>query len=193
MMNKSALALAAGLALLASGCAAPGSYGDARTTLPQTQDQGASQLQGLANQMVASLLASPGGKAVTRNGKPVLFVDNLRNQTAEPIDVGALTQTVRARLQRSGKFRFVDNSRVHAIQQQLEYQSGRVDPAAMVRLGKQTGAHYMLYGNLSSIVGKDGGSYYRMSLTLMELKSGELVWSDRQAIRSRRSQAALGW
>ena len=63
----------------------------------------------------------------------------------------------------------------------------------MVRLGKQTGAQYMLYGNLSSIVGKDGGSYYRMSLTLMELKSGELVWSDRQAIRSQRSQATLGW
>jgi len=193
MMNKSALALAAGLALLASGCATPVSYGGARTTSPQTQDQGASQLQGLANRMVVSLLASPGGKAVTRSGKPVLFVDNLRNQTPEPIDVGALTDTVRARLQRSGKFRFVDNSRVQAVQQQLEYQSGRVDPAAMVRLGKQTGAQYMLYGNLSSIVGKDGGSYYRMSLTLMELKSGELVWSDRQAIRSQRSQATLGW
>ncbi len=45
-------------------------------------------------------------------------------------------------------------SKVAAVKQQLEYQqsSGMVDPASMVRLGKQTGARYMVYGNLASIV-----------------------------------------
>mgnify|MGYP000414405145 CR=1 FL=1 len=38
----------------------------------------------------------------------------------------------------------------------IQQGSGMVDPATMVRLGKQTGARYMVYGNLASIV-KDNG------------------------------------
>ncbi len=196
MMNKSALALAAGLALMASGCATQVSYGDARETETVTVDYGASDLQSMANKMVQSLLTSPGAREA--GGRPVLFVDNLRNKTSEHIDTEAITDTVRTRLLRSGKFRFVDMSRVQAVKQQLEYQSqsGMVDPAAMVRLGKQTGAQYMLYGNLSSIV-KDNGKvkdvYYQMTMNLMELKSGELVWADQQEIRKQRRKGTLGW
>lgn len=198
MMNKSALALAAGLALMASGCATQVSYGDAQQTETVTVDYGSSDLQNMADKMVQSLLTSPGTRELGRAGRPVLFVDNLRNKTSEHIDTEAVTDTVRTRLLRSGKFRFVDMSRVQSVKQQLEYQSqsGMVDPAAMVRLGKQTGAQYMLYGNLSSIV-KDNGQvkdvYYQMTMNLMELKTGELVWADQQAIRKQRRKAALGW
>ncbi|MGL5707864.1 MAG: penicillin-binding protein activator LpoB, partial [Aeromonas sp.] len=47
-----------------------------------------------------------------------------------------------------------------------------MNPASLVRLGRQTGAGYMLYGDLVA-----EGSRYRLSMTLMELRSGELLWN----------------
>ncbi|MOA60699.1 Penicillin-binding protein activator LpoB [compost metagenome] len=47
-----------------------------------------------------------------------------------------------------------------------------MNPASLVRLGRQTGAGYMLYGDLVS-----EGSRYRLAMSLMDLKSGELLWS----------------
>ena len=44
--------------------------------------------------------------------------------------------------------------------------------ASLVRLGRQTGAGYMLYGDLLS----EGGRY-RLAMSLMDLKSGELLWN----------------
>mgnify|MGYP002149698672 CR=1 FL=1 len=79
-----------------------------------------------------------------------------------------------------------------------EYQqaSGLVDPASMVRLGKQTGAQYMLYGNLASIVksnGKVKDVFYQLTMNLMDLRSGELVWADQQEIRKQSKKKTLGW
>ena len=132
------------------------------------------------------------------NGRPVLFVDSIRNKSSEHIDTEALTDTMRTQLLRSGKFRFVDMSKVAAVKEQLEYQqtSGQVDPASMVRLGKQTGAQYMLYGNLASIV-KDNGKvkdvYYQMTMNLMDLENGELLWADQKEIRKQAKTSTFGW
>ena len=66
----------------------------------------------------------------------------------------------------------------------------------MVRLGKQTGAQYMLYGNLASIVksnGKVKDVFYQLTMNLMDLRSGELVWADQQEIRKQSKKKTLGW
>ncbi|MGL6048939.1 MAG: penicillin-binding protein activator LpoB, partial [Aeromonas salmonicida] len=69
-------------------------------------------------------------------------------------------------------------------------------PASMVRLGKQTGARYMVYGNLSSIV-KDNGTvkdvYYQMTMNLMDLQNGELLWADQKKIRKQAKKSTFGW
>ena len=89
-------------------------------------------------------------------------------------------------------------SKVAAVKQQLEYQqsSGMVDSASMVRLGKQTGARYMVYGNLASIV-KDNGKvkdvYYQMTMNLMDLQNGELLWADQKEIRKQAKKPTFGW
>ena len=54
----------------------------------------------------------------------------------------------------------------------------------------------MLYGNLASIV-KDNGKvkdvFYQLTMNLMDLKSGELVWADQQEIRKQSKKKTLGW
>lgn len=184
--------------ILLSGCSTEVSYGDAKETETVTVDYGSTDLQSLASKMARSLADSPAVKEASINGRPVLFVDSIRNKSSEHIDTEALTDSMRTQLLRSGKFRFVDMSKVQAVKEQLEYQqqNGMVNPAAMVRLGKQTGAQYMLYGNLASIV-KDNGKvkdvFYQLTMNLMELESGELVWADQQEIRKQSRKKTLGW
>ena len=76
----------------------------------------------------------------------------------------------------SGKFRFVDMTVVDRVKEQLDYQaeSGLVDPNQAVLMGKQIGAEFMMYGNMSSIVKREGSTkdvYYKFTLKLMNLQA----------------------
>ena len=196
-MNHALLILSCGL--LIGGCSSTTvSYGDPTETETVTVDYGSSDLQAIADKMADSMLSSPATGEITAAGRPVLFMDSIRNKTSEHIDTEAITDTMRTKLLRAGKFRFVDMSKVAEVKQQLEYQqsSGMVDPASMVRLGKQTGARYMVYGNLASIV-KDNGKvkdvYYQMTMNLMDLQNGELLWADQKEIRKQAKTSTFGW
>jgi penicillin-binding protein activator len=197
-MNKTLWLSLGMVSVLVSGCSTEVSYGDAKATETVTVDYGSTDLQSMSAKMVQSLIDSPITSDISSAGHPVLFVDSIRNKTSEHIDTEALTDTMRTQLLRSGKYRFVDMSKVAAVKEQLEYQQagGMVDPASMVRMGKQTGAHYMLYGNLASIVknnGKVKDVFYQLTMNLMDLTSGELIWADQQEIRKQSKKKTLGW
>ena len=103
---------------------------------------------------------------------PVLLLMAPQNGTGEPFSTQPLAVAMIQRIQKQGGFSFADPGQVSAITSQLEYQQGGMNPASLVRLGRQTGAGYMLYGDLVS----EGGRY-RLAMSLMDLKSGELLWS----------------
>jgi len=126
-----------------------------------------------------------------------MFVEKIKNKTSEHIDMESITDTISTRLLRSGKFRFVDMTKVQAVKKQIDYQqdSGMVDEAKAIGLGRQIGAEYMLYGNMSSIVKRDSSSkdvYYKFTLKLMHLESGLLEWQDEKEIRKTKSKSLLG-
>ena len=182
---------------LLSGCATKVSYGDAAEVETVTADFGSTDLQQIATKMVESLLSYPPMVELTRQRRPVIFVDRIKNKTTEHIDTESITDTITTRLLRSGKFRFVDMSKVEAVRKQLEFQHGSsmVNPETAVRTGRQIGAEYMLYGNLSSIVKKRGGTkdvYYKFTLKLMNLENGLIEWSDEKEIRKTRKRSLFG-
>jgi len=183
---------------LLSGCSTTKvSYGDASEVETVTADFGSTDLQQIATSMVESLLSFPPMVEITSQRRPVIFVDRIRNKTTEHIDTESITDTITTRLLRSGKFRFVDMSKVEAVRKQLEFQhgSGMVNPETAVRTGRQIGAEYMLYGNLSSIVKKKGGTkdvYYKFTLKLMNLENGLIEWSDEKEIRKTRKRSLFG-
>ena len=196
---KMKLVLVSAVAAALIGCASSNvNYGDAQAVETLNKDFGSTDLQMIADKMVTDMLSFPVVVQLTQNRRPVMFVDKIRNKTQEHIDTESITDTIQNKLINSGKFRFVDMSKVQSVKEQLEYQqqSGMVNPAAMVRLGKQTGAQYMLYGNLASIV-KDNGKvkdvFYQLTMNLMELESGELIWADQQEIRKQSRKKTLGW
>lgn len=200
-MKKLIIATTVGLAItLVTGCAQHSvvRYGDATAVETTDINFGSTDLQKVAGEMTDSLLLSPVVGTLTQNKRPILFVERLKNKTSEHIDTESITDSISTKLLRSGKFRFVDMVRVEAAREQIKFQqdSGMVDTNKAVQFGKQVGAEYMLYGNLSSIVksNKDKSDvYYKFTLRLMDLESGLVEWADETEIRKTKVKASVGW
>jgi uncharacterized protein (TIGR02722 family) len=164
------------------------SYGDATAVETTTIGFGSTDLQSIAAKMVDDLIAFPPIVDMTSQRRPVVFVDKIKNKTTEHIDTESITDTVQTKLLQSGKFRFVDMTAVKAVQEQLQFQmdSGMVDPAKAVAFGKQTGAEFMLYGNMSSIVKRNSSAqdvYYKFTMKLVNLETGIMEWAGEKEIR----------
>lgn len=185
------------LTALMAGCASKVEYGDAQARETVTTDFGSTDLQQIAGKMVNDMLTFPPVVQMTQDRRPVVFVDTIKNKTTEHIDTESVTDTIQSKLINSGKFRFVDMSKVEAVRKQLEYQadSGMVDQSTAMRMGQQIGAEFMLYGNLAGITKRDSSTkdvYYKFTLKLMNLKTGIIEWSGEKEIRKTRQRSLFG-
>ncbi len=200
-MKKVILATTLGLMVtVVAGCTNKSvvRYGDATAVETTDMNFGSTDLQKVAAEMTDSLLLSPVIGTLTENKRPVVFVERLKNKTSEHIDTESITDSISTKLLRSGKFRFVDMSRVEAAREQLKFQNegGMVDANKAIQFGRQVGAEYMLYGNLSSIVktNKDKSDvYYKFTIRLMDLESGIVEWADETEIRKTKEKERVSW
>ncbi|MCA2019136.1 penicillin-binding protein activator LpoB [Vibrio tritonius] len=195
-MNKGLWAVL-GLAVLLGGCANKVSYGDAQGVETVTADFGSTDLQKIAADMVDSMMMSGSVGAITHDKRPIVFVERIKNKTSEHIDTESITDSISTKLLNSGKFRFVDMDRVDSVRQQLKFQNNDelVNQNSAIQFGKMVGAQYMLYGNLSSIVknaGSDKDVYYKMTMRLMDLKTGLIEWADETEIRKQEQKSLFG-
>ncbi|GAM57627.1 lipoprotein ycfM [Vibrio ishigakensis] len=186
-----------GLAVILGGCSNKVNYGDAQATETTTVDFGSTDLQKIAAEMVDSMLNSGSVAAITKDQRPIVFVERIKNKTSEHIDTESITDSVSTKMLNSGKFRFVDMDRVESVRKQLNFQNNDelVDQSSAIQFGKMVGAQYMLYGNLSSIVkeaGNDKDVYYKMTMRLMDLETGLIEWADETEIRKQQSRSLLG-
>ncbi|MFA4945218.1 MAG: penicillin-binding protein activator LpoB [Lentisphaeria bacterium] len=200
-MNVNALAapLAAGALLaLATGCQSTVQYGDPTAVQSLSYTFSSTDLQMYAASMVDSLLTFPPIVEETKSRRPVILVSTIKNKTTQHIDMEALTDTVRTKLLRSGKFRFIDRTTDDAAIQEVRTQleSGLVDPATAVRFGQQIGAEYLLTGNFAQITQEAGRTkdvYYKLTMNLKNLRTGILEWSDEKEIRKIREKPVVNW
>ena len=196
MKKYTQLIMVAGFAFILAACTTV-KYGDATATETVNTDFGSTDLQSIAAKMVDDLLTFPPVLQMTKSRRPVMFVDTIKNKTTEHIDTESITDSIQSKLINSGAFRFVDMTAVEQVKKQLNYQqnSGMVDDRQAVAVGRQIGAEFMLYGNLSSIVKKDGSTkdvYYKFTLKMTNLETGILEWSNEKEIRKTKSRGWIG-
>ena len=126
----------------------------------------------------------------TKGEKPILDIEPMKNKSQMIVDMKSITDSVRMRLIRSRQFRFVDRSTSGADiaimdeQQQL----GLTDPRKAIRGGQQSAAQMYLTGELTEMsqkVGRVVDRYYKFSMILKDLRSGEIVWTDEKEIQKR--------
>lgn len=178
-----------GIALFAlAGCAGTVQYGDAGSAKPITTDFGSSDLQQIAETMVDSLLTFPPMVELTAKSKPVISVDRVKNKTMQHIDTESITDSIRTRLIKSGKFRFIDRTTdLSAVDEIRTQQEGELtDKKNALEFNRQLGAEYLLTSNFSEITQKAGSVtdvYYKFTMNLKNLRTGILEWSDEKEIR----------
>ncbi|MDE3271020.1 penicillin-binding protein activator LpoB [Pseudoalteromonas sp. G4] len=199
-MKKTLLTTSILTILTLTGCANREvvTYGDATEVETVDIGFGSTDLQKVAAEMTDSLLVSPAMAEFSKSGRPIFFVERIKNKTSEHIDTESITDSISTKLLRSGSVRFVDMARVEAAREQLTYQQdgGMVDANSAIAFGQHVGAEYMLYGNLSSIVkfNKDKQDvYYKFTMRLMDLKTGLVEWADETEIRKNREKKRIGW
>lgn len=197
----SALGLGAVLAI-AGGCSTTYQYGDAGDTPVYSTGFGPGELQQIADAMTQSLLTFPPVVDVTTQRRPVLVVEKVKNKTTQHIDTESVTDSIRTKLIRSGKFRFLDKSTdgqtIDEISRQQEQGLTRQDQAA--QFGTQEAAEYIVTANLSEIEqrkeefwNKRKMVYYKFTMNLKNLRSGILEWADEKEIAKIKTDPRFGY
>ena len=188
-MTRTLLLLGCALAALGPGCSGPVTrYGDARATETVNADFGSTDLQLIADKMVASLVASNRLQPDPADpGKPPLIsVTRLRNETSEHIDTKSITDKIRTALIKSGKVRFSALEMQKDLADQYKLQGTMADTATAKTAGKQAGSKYILGGDITSIVkqtGKVKDVYYKITLQLTDIETAVIEWADEVEIR----------
>jgi uncharacterized protein (TIGR02722 family) len=187
-MKNARIALLPLLAVLAlaGGCATDKTrYGDARAVETVTNTFGSTDLQMIAESMTRSMLQAP---VIISGNLPIVTVQEVKNKTSEYIDTRAITDSIRAELQKGGKVRFaVDAAAMSQQVEELKRQQGEYyAKETAAEKGQMMGAQYRMEGNVTSIVKqvKDVKDvYYKFNLQLWNIRNGLLEWSDEKEIR----------
>ncbi len=186
------------LTALASGCATTVARETqldlkAKTAALEPQD-----VRRTVEKMVDSMLADQDFIAEVGGRRPVLDIAQFQNRSTMHLDMVSITDSIRTKLLRSRKFRFMDRTTAADDLQFMNDQAlqGLTDQKKAVRAGKQSAAQMYLYGALTEMRNQTNGvtdRYYKFTLNLKDLASGELVWTDEQEIRKEQTNNLLGF
>jgi len=129
--------------------------------------------------------------------RPIIDIEPMQNRTSHHIDMAMITEGIRTQLIRSRKFRFTSRASSGTDAEILDEQAnaGLVDPNKAVRAGQQIAAQMYLTGSLSEIRNQSGRTtdqYFRFTMTLKDLRTGEIAWTDEKEIRKEQTRAFLG-
>ena len=189
-----ALALAAG----AAGCATTVARETQLDMKPKTAALEPQDVRRTVEKMVDSMLADQDFIAEVGGRRPVLDITGIKNRSTMHLDMASITDSIRTKLVRSRKFRFMDRTTSADDLQFMNDQTlnGLTDAKKAVRAGKQSAAQMYLYGALTEMRDQTNGvtdRYFKFTLNLKDLSSGELVWTDEQEIRKEQTNNVLGF
>lgn len=189
------------LALALSGCGATTRAIDPSSDIHYDASYDFADKKEIVDALTSSLIATP--RIGREDGRPIVVVYGITNQTSEHIDTGGITDDIRLELIKSGEYRFLNRRQRDNILDETDYQyAGYVAPEQRVAEGRQLGADYILSGTLRSIEKKQPRQwrlnkrklvYYSMTLEMTDLESGEIVWADDVEIARESSQPIIGW
>ncbi|PPK73154.1 hypothetical protein B0F88_102133 [Methylobacter tundripaludum] len=194
MYNYSNAFKATTIALLLSGCATQSptlssgnvEYGDSKAVETLTNEFGSTDLQTIAESMAGSLLQSA---PLTAKQRPLVTVADVKNRTSEYIDTKSITDSIRAKILKSGLVRFaVDTSAMQTQVEELtrQNQTSLYKKSKSKKMGNMEGADFRIEGSITSIVKRAGDVkdvYYKFSLQLVDNESGIMEWADEKEIR----------
>jgi uncharacterized protein (TIGR02722 family) len=143
----------------------------------------------VADQMIFDLFDSDSFKnyASSKSTKPVIVVGMIRNKTSEHIDADNFVKKFEVVIHNSGvadlveSDQFRDQLRVERLEQQ-DY----ADPATVKKMGMESGADLMLFGEMTSETDTDNNRRvvnYITTLFLTDIQTNKRVWYGQNEIK----------
>lgn len=124
--------------------------------------------------------------------KPIVIVGKITNRTYEHIDVSTFVKDLERSLLNEGAVGFVASGRERdQIRDERKDQAREASEETQKGPGQESGADFMLIGNISSIVDKVGGEavkYYQINLELVDITTNQKVWIGEKKIKKIVSQ-----
>ena len=185
------LAAISALALLILGC------GESKTVTRVEPDQ-AIDLSGdwndtdsrmVAEEMVKDALNRPwlGEFKGEKKRSAVVIVGTVRNRSSEHIASTAFIKNLERELINSGRVEFVANKEERSeVRDERTDQQEFSSPESLKKFQMETGADFMLRGDITSIIDQDGGSrvkFYQVNLELVNIETNKKVWIGEKKIK----------
>lgn len=124
--------------------------------------------------------------------KPTVIVGRITNRSYEHIDVTTFVKDLERSLLNDGLVGFVAGSgEREQIREERKDQAKEASEETMKGPGEETGADFMLIGNISSIIDKEGGQavkYYQINMELVNIANNQKVWIGEKKIKKIVSQ-----
>lgn len=148
----------------------------------------------VAEALIQQSFASSAGQnwatrfAQTSGGqRPTVIVGTVRNRSMEHVPVGTFVRDLERAYINSGAVEVVSSrGERDEIRQEREDQQEFAAADTRARLRMETGADYMLQGEIQSIEDREGGRsvvFYQVDLTLTDLESNSRVWVGQHKIK----------
>jgi uncharacterized protein (TIGR02722 family) len=118
----------------------------------------------------------------SRNGgaAPTVVVGTFRNTSSEHIDTTILSRLMRTAIINSGKLEFVSGGETRdEVRAERQDQQSNASEASAAALGNETGAVFLLSGEVQSMVDKAGNTStrsYFVFATLTNIETNRILW-----------------
>jgi uncharacterized protein (TIGR02722 family) len=152
----------------------------------------------VADEMIADCLTHPwsGNHTARAGSKPVVIVGSVRNRSTEHIATGTFIRDVERALVNSGQVTIVASpyEREELRDERAEQQDWAREETRK-QLRAETGADYMLTGDIDLIIDREGGTevkFYQVDLFLTHIESNERVWIGQKKIKKEISRSGIG-
>lgn len=192
------------LAVMATSC---GSFKAERVDASKSDEKGLSITDNwmsadttqAVSDVVKQMKAHPGyAKMKAKFGTPKVFIAEVQNQTSEAyFPIGDLNDELLNELSLSGEFELVDNQAREKILKEITYQNdGMVDPSTVKKIGKQTGADIMIFGNVYMKPEKRDGKTikeYSVNIRMTDLERATEVLRTRTKVFKYSEKSKVGW
>ncbi|MBX2989901.1 MAG: penicillin-binding protein activator LpoB [Bacteroidetes bacterium] len=125
--------------------------------------------------------------------EPNVIVGTVKNRTSEHIATTAFIKNLERELLNSGRVSFVANKEERQeIRDERSDQQEFSTAESMKRFQQETGADFMLRGDITSIIDREGGEsvkFYQVNLELVNIETNQKVWIGEKKIKKLVSQS----
>ena len=157
-------------------------------------------MRNLTKEIVNELAACD---SITKATKPpVLVILGVQNRTSDYVDMKNLTDSIRTKLMKTKKAKFVNAARRDIIMKEQGYQAKNATPETQAKLGKKLGAKYLMSGSFTEMktdsarqarVSKSEVKYYKLTIELTDLETGIIEESIEKEFARKISLPLIGW